>query len=179
MPGSTPNRSYPYPLGSEPAAGDDQIEALARALDTDVAGAVRKAGDTMTGHLVLVGDGSAALHPVTIRQWDQANDDLENEIDATANTINALLGGKKIIAGSTVTAVSGSGGITQTYGFTFAATPIFVAVLGDETSNAAYVQVVHSGTSTTHWSVRVRDASNAAVPSGTFRINWVAIGTPP
>lgn len=37
MPGSTP-RGYPYPLTTEPADGSPQIEALARAIDTDVAG---------------------------------------------------------------------------------------------------------------------------------------------
>lgn len=42
MPGTTP-RGYPYPLTTEPADGAPQIEALARAIDTDMA-AVKSEG---------------------------------------------------------------------------------------------------------------------------------------
>jgi hypothetical protein len=39
MPGYTP-RGFPYPLGTEPSDGAPQIEALARAIDGDVAGVI-------------------------------------------------------------------------------------------------------------------------------------------
>lgn len=38
MPGSTPNRGYPYPLVGESPAGHTQMQDLAMALDADVAG---------------------------------------------------------------------------------------------------------------------------------------------
>ena len=98
-------------------------------------------------------------------------------IDAALDRLSFLVGGKKILIGTTVTAVSGNGGITVNFGYTFAAVPIFIAVLGDETANATHLQIAGASITVSSAAVRIKSGQNN-VPSGTFRVNWLAAGTP-
>lgn len=100
------------------------------------------------------------------------------EIERLLGEQSALIGGMKYHGGTTVQAVSASGGITVQFGFAWAAPPIMIVCLGNESGTAAYVQVVASAVTTTQFGVRVKNASNAAVTSGQYQIDWLAIGEP-
>lgn len=50
MPGATPNRSYPFPLGGEPPAGHSNIQDLAMAIDADATNSFVKKADLRVGH---------------------------------------------------------------------------------------------------------------------------------
>ena len=78
---------------------------------------------------------------------------------------------------SSTAAVSGAGGATVPFGYTFPAAPVVLAVLGDEGSPTGYIQVVNASVTVSQFAVRVFKHDGSILTSGTIRVNWIAIGT--
>lgn len=119
MPGTTPNRHYPYPLGTDPLRPAADIQKLAEALDIDnmsfvtsgdvataLANYVRKVGDTMTGNLtapvvLLTAAQSSAANSAARRDFVTSQ---VNAVQTQINSINTALGNKVSVTGDTMTA---------------------------------------------------------------------------
>jgi hypothetical protein len=80
----------------------------------------------------------------------------------------------EMAGGTAVPGISGTGGITVAFGRTFSAVPVVVATVGDEATGIGYIQVAHSGVTTTQFAARVLNRSGVVVTSGNVRINWIA-----
>lgn len=86
--------------------------------------------------------------------------------------------GTRIVSGKTSYSISATNAVavTVTYGFTFSATPVFVATAVSG-SNIPLLAYMNGGNTTTTATVRVENTAGTSVTiSGT--VNWIAIGPP-
>jgi hypothetical protein len=82
MPGSTPNRGYPFPLVGEPPAGDQNIQDLAMAVDADLHGAYDVGSGAMTwssGGTVPNGASRIQIAPTTTPVYNGITYDAANK----------------------------------------------------------------------------------------------------
>lgn len=143
-------------------------------------------GGTLTNFLTLHANGTSNLHAVTKQQLDTLITSLFNEInDVKADLagvsirLDNQLDGYKIINGTSTATISGTGGATIAFGYTFNSIPTVSATLGDESpASARYVVLSNVSITTSGFAVRVRDSAGAILTSGTVRVNYTASGLP-
>lgn len=118
---------------------------------------------------------------------------LGTAIEATVNALTGRVGamethwsrqgtaGKRILTGSTVATVSGSGGVTVQMGAgNFTSPPAVMAMIGDESGNFQSLQLVHSSITATAFSARILKPDGTPwLGGGGVRVNWIAIGQAP
>jgi hypothetical protein len=183
------------PTTDNQAARKAYVDAGDATVAASVAAKVAKAGDTMTGQLVLVGDPVAAGDAARKAYVDAEataraaadttlTNNLNAEITNRANgdtarvTAPALALNPKIVGASTVGVTNGSGQFTIATGLS----TILTAVVcnGDNSAGAGLgtailVQVEPLATTLTIQCLR--NDNSAAVTGTSVRVNWIALGT--
>jgi hypothetical protein len=168
MPGSTPNRAYPFPLPGEPPAGHTQIQDLALAIDAD------KAGDDARYLSQAEGDALyAALAGNALQQFSAATPTAAEHAVTKGYAESRLTGGTKVAQ------TDQFGDMWISYGKTFPVVPITIATIGDQSpSTVGWLLVLHAEATTTQFKVRVF-TSNAQVGAGiTVRVQWMTFMLP-
>ncbi|MEV7972869.1 hypothetical protein [Cellulomonas sp. NPDC089187] len=119
--------------------------------------------------------GVAPDVPYDMQQLAEA---IDLDVTETTTALSALIGGKRVLAGSSVSTGTAAGDRNISWGAgVFATAPVVIACPGDTTSSPATVVVLQSTLGTTGVNVRVTNAAGAAI-TGACRVNWIAVGTP-
>jgi len=125
MPGSTPNRQYPYPLGTDPIDVAMDIKRLADAIDADH----RKVGARMRRVTpALNGNGGGGETVVT---WDTEDYDSDGfgAVGGNVLTVPAGLGGVYAFLGTHVVSGGGATGNLTIYA-SIKGSKLFTAAIG-------------------------------------------------
>lgn len=111
----------------------------------------------------------------SVQAWALTSQQLAERLDGLWSALG--LTGKRVVSGSVVLTVSASGGVTVNLPAGFASAPHVVAVLGDESANVAYLQLVASAATASSFAVRAKKSDGSTwTGGGGIRINYVAIG---
>ena len=102
---------------------------------------------------------------------------LAEATDTALESVQALVGSKRVLAGSFVGTANATGRVTTAWSG-FLSTPIVVVSLGDSSPIGKAVVPLQSTLSPSGGTFLVENADGAPVNGGGYRINFIAVGDP-